>query len=105
MPVQPPCLMQERQGLPVFTIWNGMRKHVFLFVILITVVHTVGILWYYVDPNYYGACYGRDICYCAQDNGLLPGGLLDRWCTEWLYPDTGGIPPTPSATLTPTPII
>ena len=93
------CVMEERQRLPLLQTYKSVKRYLLVGIVLLTSIHTTALLWTFVDPNFYGKCYGDNVCKCTG-NGLHPGGLLDRWCTEWMYPETGGLPPTTTATPT-----
>ena len=96
------CLVEERLGVPLRRTWGEIRKWAFCLMTVLTALHTVALTWNFVGGVYH-ACYGVDVCQCLEKTGWVGWwgyAVAERYCKEWLYPDTGGRP-TPTPTYTP----
>ena len=97
------CLLEERLGVPLQRTWCEIRKWALCLTTVLTAIHTLALTWYFVG-GVYNECYGVDVCHCVGKTkwGVWWGyTVAERYCKEWLYPDTGGRVPTPTPTYTP----
>ena len=92
------CYLEERLAVPLQCTLRSVRKWALFVITTLTAIHAVGKTWWYIG-GYYNECYGTDACYCV---GKKTWGMqvVTRYCKEWLYPDTAGVPPSPTPTAT-----
>ena len=92
------CYLEERLAVPLRCTWGSIRKWALFVITTLTAIHTVGKTWWYIG-GWYNECYAVNACYCV---GRKQWGMqvVTRYCKEWLYPDTDGVPPSPTQTAT-----
>lgn len=70
-----------KDGLPLLAAWRGRAQGFglwFAFASWLVQVLMTGIL----QPDNFAACLGDDMCLCANNNGLQPGGVRDLYCAR-----------------------
>lgn len=92
------CRFEMRAGYDLPHVWKHRHKG-FVFVALAASTFASSASFFMLGfTDTYTLCQGMDVCYCADDNGLHKGGLVERYCMR-LYPDNSGYPVPLNVTL------
>lgn len=85
--------VEMRAGYDLQGIWRSRHKYFVVALVGASVFASVCAYFTVGFKDVHLECVGMDMCFCADDNGLQPGGLQERYCLR-LYPDNMGLPKT-----------
>jgi hypothetical protein len=86
------CIMwEEKHGLDITQAWRSRFKGFVWIFMTATVASAATGMVLTTSLDKFDNCYGRDICYCANLNGLTPDGVLQTFC-DLRFPNSSGYP-------------
>ena len=86
------CIVwEETHGLDITKAWRTRFKGFFWVFVQAIVSSAATGLVLTTSVDKLDSCYGRDICYCANLNGLTAGGVLQTFC-DMRFPNSSGYP-------------